>query len=269
MSEKGGTKKTNKSNKEARNTKKPITVRLNDGTTVNASTIYEEGTTIFGINDLDISKIKVSDKKHYSKGHDSYKHYVFYEHNNKHIPLKMFVLNVTGRYHSFNDGSKTMSFILNSALLEKIDEIFSDIEAKLGFEINDFTYNKGHSQCFKTKVTDKTCLRLYIDIEENILPRQGTDYNCRVLVKIESAFFNNRNNKDNINSRLLNSRSIADYLLIILNFQIMSRSQSQTQRVNLKKSLMKIMYNDLKELYFDNKKPNNVFQLCIIRLLFM
>ena len=95
----------------------------------------QKSTRIFGIHDGDTNKIKVSDKKLYSKDHDSYKHYVFYEHNNEHIPLKIFVLNVTGRYHSFNDGSKTMNFILNSALLEKFCEIFSDTEAKLGFEI--------------------------------------------------------------------------------------------------------------------------------------
>ena len=31
---------------------------------------------------------------------------------------------------------------------------------------------------------------------ENILPRETTNYNCRILVKIESVFFNN--SKDNI-----------------------------------------------------------------------
>ena len=42
-----------------------------------------------------------------------HKHYVFYEHNNKHIPLKSLLLNVTGCYHSFSDDNKTMNFILN------------------------------------------------------------------------------------------------------------------------------------------------------------
>ena len=36
MSEKGGTKKTKKNNKEATNAKKPIALRLKDGTTVHA-----------------------------------------------------------------------------------------------------------------------------------------------------------------------------------------------------------------------------------------
>ena len=95
MSEKGVKKKTNK-NKKATKAKKPITLRLHDGTTVNASAIYEENTEVFKINDVDINKINVSDKKLYNKIHDSYKCYVFYEHNNKHTPLNIFLSNITG-----------------------------------------------------------------------------------------------------------------------------------------------------------------------------
>ena len=68
-------------------------------------------------------------------------------------------MNITGGYCSFNDDSKTINFILNHALLEKFCEIFSKIEAKLGFEINDFTFDNNNAQRFKTKVTDKTCFR--------------------------------------------------------------------------------------------------------------
>ena len=81
-----------------------------------------------------------------------------------------------------------MKFILNDALLEKNCEIFSDIEAKLEFEINDFTYDRCYGQRFKAKVTDKSCFRQNNNMEENILPRRSTDYNCRILVKIESVF---------------------------------------------------------------------------------
>ena len=44
MSEKGGKKKTNKNNKKSNKRKKPITLRLNNGSVVNASTIYEKKT---------------------------------------------------------------------------------------------------------------------------------------------------------------------------------------------------------------------------------
>ena len=76
MSEEGGKKKKIKNNKKATKDKKPFTLRLNDSIIVTASTIGKESTEIFKINDVDIDKIKVSDKKFHSKKHDSYKHFM-------------------------------------------------------------------------------------------------------------------------------------------------------------------------------------------------
>ena len=146
---------------------------------------------------LELMINKVSDKKLCSNKHDPYKHYVFYEHNNKLIPLKVFLMDVTGSYYSFSDDNKTMNFIFKGALFEKCCEIFSDIETKLGLQINDFTYYNGYATYFRTKVTDETGFRQNNDTEESILPRQKTNYNCRILVKTASVFFNN--NKDNKN----------------------------------------------------------------------
>ena len=36
----------------------------------------------FGINDMDINKIRISEKSLYSKQHNAYKYYVLYENNN-------------------------------------------------------------------------------------------------------------------------------------------------------------------------------------------
>ena len=196
MSEKGGKKKTIKNNKKATKDKKLTTLKLNDDTTVVANTIYDKKSIGFVIDDVDLDKIKVSNKKLYSKKHDSYNHYVFYEHNDKHIPLKIILLNVTGRYYTFNDDSKTMNFILNDDSLEKIIEIFENIEAKLGLDINDYTYDSDYATYFKTKASNKTCFRQSSDKTHNILPREKTGYNCRILLQIESVFFNNKNKDD-------------------------------------------------------------------------
>ena len=52
--------------------------------------------------------------------HDSYKYYIFYERNNKHIPLKFIFLDVTGCYYDKNTLNKnTMNFILDNDSLEK------------------------------------------------------------------------------------------------------------------------------------------------------
>ena len=58
MSEKGEKKKTIRSNKKVSNDKIPITLRLNNGAEISAKSIYKEDSR-----DIDIDKIKVSDKK--------------------------------------------------------------------------------------------------------------------------------------------------------------------------------------------------------------
>ena len=45
---------------------------------------------------------------------------------------------------------------------------------------------------------DRTCFRQNNEERENIPPRQNTNYTCRILVKIESVFSNNKDNKDDV-----------------------------------------------------------------------
>ena len=143
--------------------------------------------------------MKVSDEKLYSKMYDSYKRYVLYEHNNKDIPLNIFLLNVTGPYHSFNGDNKSVNFILNDGLLEKIYEIFSDIEARLGIAINDFILTNSHDISLNTKVSkDRTCFRQSNEERENIPPRQNTNNISKILIRIESVFFNNKGNTEDV-----------------------------------------------------------------------
>ena len=92
-----------------------------------------------------------------SKKLDSCKNYVFYEHNNKHILLKIIFMGVTGCYHSIRDDNKTINFILDDDSLGKIYAIFSHIETKLGFEIPDYTYEYSYATYLKIKVTKDTC----------------------------------------------------------------------------------------------------------------
>ena len=58
------------------------------------------------IYDIDIEKIRVSDRKLYNKEHNSYKYYVFYEHNDKYIPLRIILRDVNGYCNDYNDKSK-------------------------------------------------------------------------------------------------------------------------------------------------------------------
>ena len=51
MSEKRGRKKTIKTNKKASKDKKPITLKLNNGSKIPANSIYKEGSRAFRINE--------------------------------------------------------------------------------------------------------------------------------------------------------------------------------------------------------------------------
>ena len=64
-------------------------------------------TKCFKIGDADINKIRVSDKKLYSKERNSYKYYVLYEHHDdEYMPLKIVLKDVVGYYNDYKDNSK-------------------------------------------------------------------------------------------------------------------------------------------------------------------
>ena len=94
----------------------------------------------FKINDIDINKIRVFDKKVYSKEHNSYKYYAFYEQDDKYIPLKILLKDVVGYYNDYKDKGKTMNLRLDNDSLDKIYDIFGYIEKKLKIVLNNFTY---------------------------------------------------------------------------------------------------------------------------------
>ena len=56
---------------------------------------------------------------------------MFYEHNDKYIPLKIILIDVVGYYNGYKDNGKTMNFKLDDNSLHKIIDIFYYIEEKL------------------------------------------------------------------------------------------------------------------------------------------
>ena len=118
----------NNKNKNASKNKKIPTLRLDNDDVIPAKTTYIKDTECFRVNDIDNNKIRVSDKKLYNKEHNSYKYYVFYEHDNKYIPLKIILRDVVGYYNDYKDNgeydskysAKTMNFKLDDDSLDKI-----------------------------------------------------------------------------------------------------------------------------------------------------
>ena len=86
-------------------------------------------TDAFEIDEIDIDKITVSKKYLYRKEHESFKHYVFYEHIDEHIPLKIYLFDLVGYYNDFNDGaSKKMNFEVRGNLEDKLYDILMNIK---------------------------------------------------------------------------------------------------------------------------------------------
>ena len=107
--------------------------------------IFRKDSKHFNINDIDINKIRVSEAKLFMKENNSYKHYVFYEDGDKYIPLNIcFSKTLRGYYNEYpnEDGnvSKTMSFMIDGDLINRINDIFKYIEEKLDIVLQECFY---------------------------------------------------------------------------------------------------------------------------------
>ena len=83
MNNKGSKKKTTKNNKKTPKNKGILKLKLDNDVKIPAKIAYAKATKCFQINEIDIDKIRISNKMLYNKEHNSYKHYVFYEHGNE------------------------------------------------------------------------------------------------------------------------------------------------------------------------------------------
>ena len=105
--------KTTKNNKKAPKNRKILIIRLDNSVEIPAKAAYaKDNTKCFKISDINIDKIRVSKKKLYSKKHNSYKYYGFYEHNSEYIPLRIILKDVAGYYNDYskfgNNNAKKM-----------------------------------------------------------------------------------------------------------------------------------------------------------------
>ena len=76
-------------------------LKLDDEDEVPAKTSYVNETKLFEIDEIDTREIRVSNEYSYIKEHESYKPYVFNEHNNEYIPLKIILKDVDGHDSKF------------------------------------------------------------------------------------------------------------------------------------------------------------------------
>ena len=143
MTDKRSKKNTTKNNKNTTKNKGILKLKLDNGVEIPAETAYAKATKYFKINDIDIDKIRVSDKKLYNKEHNSYKYYVFYGHSNEYIPLRIILKDFAGYY--------------DDSLL-KIISIFEYIEEKLGIDLGSYFYGDKRREKY---LILQMCLRKY------------------------------------------------------------------------------------------------------------
>ena len=202
MSIKRRKKNTTKNKKKASKNRKVPALRLGNDVEIPARTTYIKDTECFRIDDIDTNKIRVSDKKLYNKEHNSYKYYIFYEHDDKFIPLKIILRDVVGYCNDYKDNTKydskhsakTMNFKIDDYSLDEIIVIFGHIEEKLGIDLNNFTYESKRQEYLKTIVSDETCFRK--DNKTNTIPNENTKHKCRVLLQIQSVYYSMKGKDD-------------------------------------------------------------------------
>ena len=179
--------------KKTSNTRKTLMLKLDNGAEIPAETAYmKDNTKCFKINDVDIKKIRVSEKKLYSKEHNSYKYYVFHEHDDDYIPLRIILKDVVGKYNVYRDrdnsnSAKGMSFKIDDDLLFKSYHIFEHFAEEKDIAFDGVIYESKGEEYLKTKVNDETCFRE--DGKFIVNPKENTKYTCRVLLQIQSIFF--------------------------------------------------------------------------------
>ena len=135
-----------------------LILRLNNDAEISAKTTYIKVTGCFRIDDIDIFKIRVSNKKLYNKEHNSYKYYMFYEHGDKYIPLKIILRDAVGYYNDYKANSKydvkysakIMNFNFDDDSLDKRIDIFVHIKEKIGIDLNNFTCKSKGEEYLKT-----------------------------------------------------------------------------------------------------------------------
>ena len=121
-------------------------LQLDNNDKIQAKIVYmKDNSKCFRINDIDINKIRISEKSLYSKQHNAYKYYVLCEHNNEYMPLRITLKGLVAYYDVYID-DKRMNFKINDELSDKIYQrltnIFDHIEEKLNITLNDFTFGK-------------------------------------------------------------------------------------------------------------------------------
>ena len=129
-------------------TKKIPMLKLDNNDKILARMVYvKDNEKCFGIDEIDINEIRISERSLYSKQDIAYKYYVLYKHNNEYMPLRITLKDVVRYYDVYNYNDKRMNFNINNdehsdKSYQELENIFEHIEEKLSIVLNDSTFEK-------------------------------------------------------------------------------------------------------------------------------
>ena len=90
-----------------------------------------------------------------------------------------------------------MNFNLDDNSFEKIIDIFDRIGEILSIDLDNYSYDANKRITYlKTKVSDETCFKKDKDKTSNTIPNEKTKYNYRVLLQIQSVYYNNNEDEN-------------------------------------------------------------------------
>ena len=156
--------------------------------------IFRKDSKHCNINDIDINKIRVSEAKLFMKENNSCKHYVFYEDGDKYIPLNICFSKMLGGYYNEypnEDGnvSKTISFVIDGDLINRINDIFKYIEEKLDIVLQECFYQGEIDHYLRTKIYKGTRFNKKGCRGIHTVPNKNTKYECKPLLQIQSIYY--------------------------------------------------------------------------------
>ena len=126
------------------------------------------------------------------------KNYVFYEHNNEYIPLKIILNNVAAYYRKFKiTDAKGMGFEPSGKAEDKIYDIFENIKEKSNIDSINYAgqSDKTGFEYLRTTVSDRTLFE--ID-DYRIVPSEKTTYSCNVILQIQSAYHSPKDKDEDV-----------------------------------------------------------------------
>ena len=160
--------------------------------------------------------------------------------------MKIILTDTVGYYNDYKDNSKydvkysakRINFRLNDDSLAKVYNSFEHNEEKLGIDLNNFPYESKDEKYLMTIVSD------IMDSKTNIIPNENTKYNCKVILQIQSVYYNMENKDIKYYPQILLEQSayklFSNNMIIHpkLILQILNQILNQ---MSLKKRLMKIL----------------------------